>query len=195
MTQRTTRRRFLRTTALAGAGFAGARVLGAPAATVESAPPAGAATPWYRRTLRWMQTNIAEIDVTRYDIPWWREQWKQTGTQGIVVNAGGDVQIIIDAPTGSSVKAGGTATVQNVGTGVVQVNGEDRPNTQFASVTNNRIIPPDNALPRTSVVPAVPVSEGGGKEIQLPAEAAGDALDQGFPVEVDLTPGPKLRRR
>ena len=113
----------------------------------------------------------------------------------IVLNAGGDVQIIIDAPTGSSITAGGTATVQNVGTGVVEVNGESRPNTQFASVTNNRIIPPDNALPpRESSVAAAPVS-GGGKEIQLPAEAAGDAIDQGFPVEVDLTPGPKLRRR
>jgi putative glycosyl hydrolase-like family 6 (GHL6) protein len=91
MTPRTTRRRFLGTAALAGAGLAGARVLGAPAAGVESAPAAGTGTPWYRRTLRWMQTNIAEIDVTRYDVPWWREHWKQTGTQGIVVNAGGIV--------------------------------------------------------------------------------------------------------
>ena len=36
-----------------------------------------------------MQTNIAEIDATRYDIPWWREHWKRTHTQGVVVNAGG----------------------------------------------------------------------------------------------------------
>ena len=34
--------------------------------------------PWYRRTYRWGQTNIAEIDVVRYDIPWWREHWKRT---------------------------------------------------------------------------------------------------------------------
>ena len=47
--------------------------------------------PWYRRTFRWMQTNIAELDVTRYDIGWWREHWKRTHTQGIVVNAGGIV--------------------------------------------------------------------------------------------------------
>ncbi len=38
-----------------------------------------------------MQTNIAEIDPTRYDIPWWREQWRRTETQGVVVNAGGIV--------------------------------------------------------------------------------------------------------
>ena len=61
------------------------------ARTQATAPAAGVVAPWYRRTLRWMQTNIAEIDVTRYDIPWWREHWKRTGTQGIVVNAGGIV--------------------------------------------------------------------------------------------------------
>lgn len=38
-----------------------------------------------------MQTNIAEIDPTRYDIDWWRGQWKRTHTQGIVANAGGIV--------------------------------------------------------------------------------------------------------
>ncbi len=56
-----------------------------------AAQTSGATQPWYRRTYRWMQTNIAELDVTRYDIPWWREQWKRTHTQGIVVNAGGIV--------------------------------------------------------------------------------------------------------
>ncbi len=49
------------------------------------------AAPWFRRTLRWGQTNINELDPTRYDIPWWREQWRRTRTQGIVVNAGGIV--------------------------------------------------------------------------------------------------------
>ena len=43
-----------------------------------------------------MQTNIAEIDPARYDIPWWREQWKRTRTQGVVVNAGG---IVVYYPT------------------------------------------------------------------------------------------------
>jgi hypothetical protein len=41
--------------------------------------------------LRWGQTNITELDVTRYDIPWWRAYWKRTNTQGIIVNAGGIV--------------------------------------------------------------------------------------------------------
>jgi hypothetical protein len=49
------------------------------------------ATPWYQRTLRWGQTNITELDVERYDIDWWREHWKLTKVQGVVVNAGGIV--------------------------------------------------------------------------------------------------------
>jgi hypothetical protein len=51
--------------------------------------PAG--TPWFRRTFRWGQTNITEIDPTRYDIPWWREFWKRTAVQGVIINAGGIV--------------------------------------------------------------------------------------------------------
>jgi hypothetical protein len=47
--------------------------------------------PWYRRTLRWGQTNITEIDPARYDIPWWREYWTRTAIQGVIVNAGGIV--------------------------------------------------------------------------------------------------------
>jgi hypothetical protein len=47
--------------------------------------------PWYRRCVRWGQTNITEIDPTRYDIDWWREQWRRTEVQGVIVNAGGIV--------------------------------------------------------------------------------------------------------
>jgi len=47
--------------------------------------------PWYRRTYRWGQTNLNELDPTRYDAEWWREHWRRTRTQGIVVNAGGIV--------------------------------------------------------------------------------------------------------
>jgi Hypothetical glycosyl hydrolase 6 len=87
-----TRRGFLKRSALAAAGVAAADGVGLVSAP-ESPPaaPAAVVPPWYRRTFRWMQTNIAEIDVTRYDIAWWRGHWKRTGTQGIVVNAGGIV--------------------------------------------------------------------------------------------------------
>lgn len=87
------RRSFLKKTATATAVVAAARLPGfaadpvAPAAAPAAPPPA----PWYRRTLRWGQTNITELDPTRYDIPWWREQWKRTAVQGVIINAGGIV--------------------------------------------------------------------------------------------------------
>ncbi|TNC48710.1 Tat pathway signal protein [Rubellimicrobium rubrum] len=45
--------------------------------------------PWYRTTLRWAQTNLTEIDPTRYDAAFWREHWHRTRIQGVIVNAGG----------------------------------------------------------------------------------------------------------
>jgi len=50
-----------------------------------------ASVPWFRRTYRWGQTNINEIDPRRYDLDWWRGYWKETRTQGLVINAGGIV--------------------------------------------------------------------------------------------------------
>jgi hypothetical protein len=37
------------------------------------------------------QTNIREIDPAQYDIGWWRQHWKRTETQGVIINAGGIV--------------------------------------------------------------------------------------------------------
>ncbi len=37
-----------------------------------------ASIPWYRRTYRWGQTNINELDPQRYDLDWWRGYWKET---------------------------------------------------------------------------------------------------------------------
>ena len=71
---------------LAGVGVA--KLVGAEDASGSGAAPA---EPWFRRTLRWGQTNINELDPTRYDVGWWRTQWKRTRTQGVVVNAGGIV--------------------------------------------------------------------------------------------------------
>ena len=47
--------------------------------------------PWYRRAYLWGQTNITEKDPIRYDIGWWREQWKRTAVQAVIINAGGIV--------------------------------------------------------------------------------------------------------
>jgi hypothetical protein len=61
--------------------------LAAAAVSAASAEP----LPWYRRTLRWGQTNITERDPPGYDIPWWREYWKRTAVEGVIINAGGIV--------------------------------------------------------------------------------------------------------
>src|SRR5260370_7163938 len=50
---------------------------------------AGETQPWYRRTVRWGQTNITEKDPIRYDIAWWREFWKRTQVHGVILNSGG----------------------------------------------------------------------------------------------------------
>jgi hypothetical protein len=86
----TSRRAFLKQTALAGLGVASfewaAAAAEKKAATKRAVPPA-----WYRRTLRWGQTNITERDAPGYDIQWWRGYWKATEVQGVILNAGGIV--------------------------------------------------------------------------------------------------------
>jgi hypothetical protein len=80
----TTRREFLQSAALASAAAACTSA----AAGADEPPPK---VPWYRRTHRWGQTNITEIDPGRYDVGWWRQYWKRTAVQGVIINAGGIV--------------------------------------------------------------------------------------------------------
>lgn len=60
-----------------------------PSAASAQTVPATTSSPWYRRAARWGQTNITEADVDRYDIGWWRQHWKRTEVQGVIINAGG----------------------------------------------------------------------------------------------------------
>ncbi len=85
---RTNRRMFLRQTAAAATALAGLSVSTAPAGQAQTT---SGTVPWYRRTLRWGQTNITEFDSATYDIAWWRQHWKRTRVQGVVLNAGGIV--------------------------------------------------------------------------------------------------------
>lgn len=85
----TNRRTFLKQTATASALIAGLGVSAAEQNASKATSPRK--LPWYRKTLRWGQTNITEIDPERYDIAWWRKHWKRTHTQGVVINAGGIV--------------------------------------------------------------------------------------------------------
>jgi hypothetical protein len=52
---------------------------------------AQSSVPWYRRVCRWGQTNITEDNPPHYDIPFWRDYWKRTHVQGVIINAGGIV--------------------------------------------------------------------------------------------------------
>ena len=84
-----TRREFLKQTVAATATIAVADIVLPITAAEDAGPRNRAAAPWYRGTLRWGQTNITEIDPTRYDIAWWRQHWKRTQVQGVIINAGG----------------------------------------------------------------------------------------------------------
>ena len=79
-----TRRAFLEQVAIAAVAVS--RPGTAPARSGPDEPP-----PWYRRTLRWGRTNITEIDPADYDLAWWREHWRRTRVQGVIINAGGIV--------------------------------------------------------------------------------------------------------
>ena len=93
---RQTRRDFLTECASAATMIAGVDLGALAASSVEgqtddAAAGASQAVPWYRRAVRWGQTNIREIDSTDYDVTWWRQHWKRTQTQGVIINAGGIV--------------------------------------------------------------------------------------------------------
>jgi len=47
--------------------------------------------PWYKNVHRWGQTNLTEDDPVKCDLAFWREQWKRTALQGLIVNCGGIV--------------------------------------------------------------------------------------------------------
>jgi len=47
--------------------------------------------PWYRRVRRWGQTNLTEDDPKTCDLEFWKEQWKRTAVQGVIINCGGIV--------------------------------------------------------------------------------------------------------
>ncbi len=50
-----------------------------------------ATVPWYKRTYRWAQTNLTEIDPVACDVEMWRRFWRENDIQGIIVNAAGIV--------------------------------------------------------------------------------------------------------
>lgn len=86
------RRNFLKQSALTGLAFAAKPLISIASSTASdhiNVPEAKA--PWYNAVTRWGQINITEKDPPQYDISWWRKFWKQTNTEGVVINAGGIV--------------------------------------------------------------------------------------------------------
>ena len=81
-----TRRQFLTTTAIHGGALATSshRLAGQTTGAAHAA-----SGPWWKRCVRWGQTNITELDPTYYDIDWWRTHWRNTRVQGVVINGGG----------------------------------------------------------------------------------------------------------
>ncbi|HZL80220.1 MAG TPA: beta-galactosidase [Candidatus Limnocylindrales bacterium] len=93
---RETRRAFLKKSAaatvmLASVDFAALAAGATKDVSASTKADASGTLPWYRRALRWGQTNINELDPQRYDIAWWRQYWKRTQVQGVLINAGGIV--------------------------------------------------------------------------------------------------------
>jgi hypothetical protein len=85
------RRKFIRQAALATVAIAGSDLIGFSETSTDFSNEKEVKIPWYKRTLRWGQTNITEKDPGQYDITWWRNHWKRTQIQGVIVNAGGIV--------------------------------------------------------------------------------------------------------
>jgi Hypothetical glycosyl hydrolase 6 len=87
------RRDFLKMTAVIPlavslGGFRGSK---ASAQAAQNTGEQKGAVPWYRRTYRWGQINLNELDPQHFDLQWWRGYWKRSQTQGMVINAGGIV--------------------------------------------------------------------------------------------------------
>ena len=84
------RRNFIKNTAAASIMIASGSLvnLSLPEQKPDEIPEGNA---WYKKLTRWGQTNITEKDPPGYDIKWWRKHWKDTGIQGVIINAGGIV--------------------------------------------------------------------------------------------------------
>jgi hypothetical protein len=85
------RRRFLGVTAGAAAVASSAQGSAPEPRLASAQEPGPAAGPWFRRTRRWVQTNLNEQDPATYDAALWTGYWKRVRAQGVIVNAGGIV--------------------------------------------------------------------------------------------------------
>jgi len=85
------RRSFLKKAAVSAVVIAGSDIIPLAGGNLTDGRETEEGIPWYRRITRWGQTNITEKDPEGYDIQWWRDHWKSTHIQGVIINAGGIV--------------------------------------------------------------------------------------------------------
>jgi len=85
------RRDFIKTTSAAATLTLAPEILNLPEGSFREKKVTTEEIPWYRRVTRWGQTNITEKDPASYDIKWWRNHWRETAIQGVIINAGGIV--------------------------------------------------------------------------------------------------------
>ncbi len=108
--------------------------------------------------------------------------------------SGAASQVTLDAPRGSV--SGSFGQVSNTGSGLVNVNGKPQGNQSLSSNTeNNRVMPASGVLDSSAEGGAAQVARTGdlarqgASDIPLSTpEAAGEALDGGRAVELDLSP-------
>ncbi|WP_421955007.1 beta strand repeat-containing protein [Polaromonas sp.] len=108
--------------------------------------------------------------------------------------SGSSSQITVNAPSGSV--SGNFGQVSNTGGGLVNVNGKPQGSQQLsANSENNRVIPAGNTLVDNAGAEGVQLAQAGGSPGQgdvvihrSSPGAAGDALDNGQAVELDLSP-------
>jgi filamentous hemagglutinin family protein len=105
--------------------------------------------------------------------------------------------VIIDAPSGSL--SGNFGQVSNTGGGLVNVNGKPQTNQTLSSnAENNRVIPAGNSLgeEQGAQEPALQLADAGVLAVQgeqpvgrSKPSGAGEAIDNGQAVELDMSPG------
>ncbi|MEO7885539.1 MAG: hypothetical protein ABIR76_02195, partial [Polaromonas sp.] len=107
--------------------------------------------------------------------------------------SGTSAQVTIDSPKGSV--SGSFGQVTNSGSGLVNVNGKPQGNQQLSSnAENNRVIPAGNTVAEGTGSDAPPLQlalagENKNSLVSSTPGKAGDAIDNGQTVELDMSPG------
>lgn len=108
--------------------------------------------------------------------------------------SGAASQITLDAPRGSV--SGSFGQISNTGGGLINVNGKPQGNQTLSSNSeNNRVVPTGGVLDNGAEGAGLQLAQAGGAALQggsdivlSTPEAAGDAVDSGRAVELDMSP-------